>query len=87
MSYEWDKNCAVVDRLSYWQYFIRGTTCLATILTMKDLLFIKKNWYADRAKRRIPIVIINLNLVLGCLVGYQCCFWMVFSISFNLSRN
>lgn len=56
MSYEWDKNCAVVDRMSYWQYFIRGTTSVAAILTLKDLLFIRKNWYASRAIKRIPIV-------------------------------
>lgn len=60
MSYEWDHNCAVVDRMFYWSYFIRGTTFLAVSLTLKDLWFIRKNWYADRAMKRLPIVI-NLN--------------------------
>jgi hypothetical protein len=56
MSYDWDKNMAVVDRLFYWEYFIYGTTFTAGILTLKDLWYIKVNWYADRAKRRLPIV-------------------------------
>ncbi len=56
-NYDWDKNCAVVDRMFYWEYFIRGTTFTALLLSAKDLWFIKQNWYVDRAKRRLPFVI------------------------------
>lgn len=55
-NYEWDQNCAVVDRLFYWEYFIRGTTLTALALTCKDLWLIRRNWYADRAYKRLPIV-------------------------------
>jgi hypothetical protein len=70
MSYDWDHNVAVVDRLFYWEYIIRGTTLTALALTAKDTVFIRRNWYADRAKRRIPLVgfIIIFYVVLG-LVG------------------
>jgi hypothetical protein len=54
--YDWDHNCAVVDRLFYWEYFIRGTTFTALALTAKDLWFIRVNWYADRAYKRLPVV-------------------------------
>jgi hypothetical protein len=54
--YAWEHNCAVVDRLYYWEYTIRGTTFTAFWLTFMDLYFIKINYYADRAKRRIPLV-------------------------------
>jgi hypothetical protein len=56
MSYDWDKNCAVVDRMSYWQYFLRGTTVAGVALVAKDLYYIKINYYADRARKRLPIV-------------------------------
>lgn len=60
-SYDWDYNCAVVDRMFYWQYFKVGTTSLALALTCKDLFFIRQSWYADRAIRRIPYVFILFN--------------------------
>lgn len=69
MSYEWDYNCAIVDRLFYWEYFIRGTTLTALALTCKDLWFIRRNWYADRAMKRLPIVII-LNLIIQNIIEF-----------------
>lgn len=57
MDYQWDHNCAVVDRLYYWEYIIRGTTFTGFWLTFMDLYFIRHNWYADRSKKRIPIVL------------------------------
>jgi hypothetical protein len=54
--YEWNYNCAIVDRLCYWEYFIKGTTFTALALTAKDLWFIRVNWYADRAFKRLPVV-------------------------------
>lgn len=67
--YDWDKNCAVVDRLFYWEYFLRGTTFFAVMLGAKDLFFIQQNWYVDRAKRRLPLVIKNnLKIVFGIMV-------------------
>lgn len=59
--YEWNYNCAIVDRLYYWEYFIRGTTLTALALTMKDLWFIRRNWYADRAFKRLPVVRLYKN--------------------------
>ena len=56
-NYDWDKNCAVVDRMFYWEYFIRGTTFTALLLTAKDLFLIQQNWYVDLARRRLPRVI------------------------------
>ena len=56
MSYEWDKNCAIVDRHFYWQYSIMTTSLIFGTLTLKDLWFMKQNWYADRAKKRLPVV-------------------------------
>ena len=69
MSYEWDYNCAIVDRLFYWEYFIRGTTLTALALTCKDLWFIRRNWYADRAMKRLPIVIIS-NLIIQNIIEF-----------------
>jgi hypothetical protein len=69
MSYEWDYNCAIVDRLFYWEYFIRGTTLTALALTGKDLWFIRRNWYADRAMKRLPIVIIS-NLIIQNIIEF-----------------
>ncbi len=57
--YDWNYNCAIVDRMYYWEYFIKGTSLVATTLTLKDLWFIRRNWYADRAMRRIPYVSSN----------------------------
>ena len=65
-AYEWDHNCAVVDRLFYWEYFIKGTTATAVALTMKDLWFIRSNWYADRAFKRLPVVI---NIIYEFSIG------------------
>ena len=56
MSYEWDHNCAVVDRLYYWEYFIRGTTFCAIALYAKDFWYIRQGFYADRAYKRLPVV-------------------------------
>jgi hypothetical protein len=60
-SYEWDQNCAVVDRLFYMEYMIRGTTFTALALTLKDLWFIRRNWYADRAYKRLPVVNLSFS--------------------------
>jgi hypothetical protein len=51
--YEWNYNCAIVDRMYYWEYFIRTTTFAAVALSCKDLWLIKRNWYADRALKRL----------------------------------
>jgi hypothetical protein len=59
-NYDWDYNCAIVDRIFYWEYFLRGTTIAATVLSMKDLWMVRRNWYADRAMRRLPMVNIKI---------------------------
>lgn len=55
-SYEWEKNCAIVDRLTYFQYTVRFTSAIFGILAIKDLVYIQKNFYADRARARLPKV-------------------------------
>ena len=55
-SYEWQKNCAVVDRMSYFQYMVRGTSFVFGTLALKDFWYIQKNYYADRARLRLPKV-------------------------------
>jgi len=57
MSYEWKKNCAVVDRCFYLDYMIKGTTLIALLSTVKDVMFLKNNWYPERAKKRLVFVI------------------------------
>jgi hypothetical protein len=54
--YDWNYNCAIVDRLYYFEYFIKGTTLTALALTLKDLWLIRRNWYSDRAMKRLPFV-------------------------------
>ena len=56
--YQWEKNCAVVDRCFYFDYIVKGSTFLLLMASAKDLWFIKQNWYPDRARRRLPIVYI-----------------------------
>jgi hypothetical protein len=55
-NYDWNYNMAIVDRLFYWEYFIKGTTLTALALTFKDAWLIRRNWYADRAYKRLPVV-------------------------------
>lgn len=55
--YDWNKNMAVVDRLFYMQYITIGSSSLFAALALKDLWYLKINWYADRARKRLPIVI------------------------------
>lgn len=54
--YDWERNCAVVDRLNWYEYTIRTTTVTALALSLKDLYYIKVNWYAARARGRLPLV-------------------------------
>lgn len=60
-SYEWLKNCAIVDRCSYFQYTVRFTVAVFGALALKDLNYIRINHYADRAKKRLPIVSDQMN--------------------------
>lgn len=52
-SYDWKKNCAIVDRLGYFQYIVRGTVTIFGLLALKDLLYIQKNFYPDKARVRL----------------------------------
>jgi hypothetical protein len=54
MSYDWNKNAAIVDRCWYFQYTIWTTTTLLGGLCIKDLLYIYNNFHADKARSRIP---------------------------------
>ena len=53
MPYDWDKNCAVVDRLFYMQYTLGLSSMFFGSLLLKDLYFIKINWYPEVSRRRI----------------------------------
>ena len=55
-SYEWKKNCAIVDRCWYFQYTVWITTTVFGGLAFKDLLYIRKNHFADLARKRLPKV-------------------------------
>ncbi len=54
--YEWQKNKAIVDRLYYSERCFQLTAGFATAGTVIDLMMIKSNYFADKAKRRIPKV-------------------------------
>ena len=53
-TYEWQKNKAVVDRLYYAERILENTTIYAVLYTATNLLYIKKNYFADLARQRIP---------------------------------
>ena len=53
-TYEWQKNKAVVDRLYYAERIVENTTFYAVLYTGVNLLYIKKNYFADLARKRIP---------------------------------
>ena len=53
MSYTWQKNCAVVDRMGYFEYSVKLTTFFLGGAALKDLMYISKNFYADRARARL----------------------------------
>ena len=53
MSYDWQKNCAVVDRCYYFEYTVKITGFTLGMLAAKDLFYISRNYYADRAKARL----------------------------------
>jgi len=55
-TYEWQKNKAVVDRLYYTERILEGTTFAATMLTATESLYIYKGYFAQQARRRIPLV-------------------------------
>jgi hypothetical protein len=53
-TYEWKKNKAVVDRLYYSERILTTSFYFATAATATNLLFIKKGYFVDMAKARIP---------------------------------
>lgn len=66
MSYDWDKNAAIVDRCWYFQYTVWTTTSVLGALALKDLWYIKVNFYADKARARLPkygLVFLTVNAI------------------------
>ena len=53
-TYEWQKNKAVVDRLYYTERILEGSTVFALGATATNLLYIQKNYFADKMRARIP---------------------------------
>ena len=65
MSYDWNKNAAIVDRCWYFQYTIWTTTTVLGALALKDLVYIKNNFHADKARSRLPtygMLFVGVNL-------------------------
>ncbi len=83
MSYEWDHNCAVVDRCFYYLYIIRGTSIIFGGLALRDLWLIKQNWFPERLRGRIPMVFNYVYLVPWSLGCYKCSFSLVLALAFN----
>ena len=52
-TYEWQKNAAIVLRMYYAERVLETTTAAATVFTATNLLYIKKNYFADLARSRI----------------------------------
>ncbi len=66
MSYDWNKNAAIVDRCWYFQYTVWTTTSVLGALALKDLWYIKINFFADRARTRLPkyaAVFLTANMI------------------------
>ena len=55
-TYAWQKNKAVVDRLYYTERVLQTTTFAAATMTMTEALYIKKGYFANTARARIPKV-------------------------------
>ena len=53
-TYEWQKNKAVVDRLYYSERILQNSTLIGVLATGTNMLFIKKNYFADASRARIP---------------------------------
>lgn len=53
-TYEWQKNKAVVDRLYYSERILTTSTIFAGFYTATNLLYIKKNYFANTMRARIP---------------------------------
>lgn len=51
--YEWQKNKAVVDRMYYSERVLLGTSLAATFSTVANLIFIRQNYFADKARARL----------------------------------
>ena len=51
--YEWQKNKAVVDRLYYSERVLEGSTLAAAAFTAANMVFIRNNYFADKARARI----------------------------------
>lgn len=52
-NYEWQKNKAVVDRMYYSERCLLGTTIAASFCTAANLVFIRNNYFAETARRRL----------------------------------
>lgn len=64
-SYEWKKNCAIVDRCYYFEYTVLGTVSFLGLLAFKDFYYIYKNHYADRAKKRLSKYLVSFFVING----------------------
>ena len=52
-TYEWQKNKAIVDRLYYSERIIEGSTIAAMFSTGVHGLYMKQNYFAQSARRRL----------------------------------
>ena len=51
--YDWQKNQAVVQRMYYSERTLQTTTGFALAFTATNMLYIKKNYFAELARSRI----------------------------------
>jgi len=51
--YDWQKNKAIVDRLYYTERVWETSVFFATCFTATNLLFIRKNYFANMARSRL----------------------------------
>jgi hypothetical protein len=65
-NYEWIKNKAVVDRMYYSERVLLGTSIAASFSVAANVVFMRNNYFADKARARIFPTIRNwavLNVV------------------------
>jgi hypothetical protein len=55
-TYEWQKNKAVVDRLYYSERILTTSTLFVGGYTATNLLYVRKNYFANEMRSRIPKV-------------------------------
>lgn len=67
-NYEWQKNKAVVDRMYYSERVLLTSSLFATFSTAANLVFIRNNYFADKARARLIPTLRNWALFNGIVI-------------------